>query len=123
MTTIKNVTEGKKKLKSLIGFLNANKIDNYNRGGGWKSKRIYRTSQKVRIINVFLESLLSESFPELGITVHLTSLGCPPILLVSGPAVGAAQILIWSCSCVFLPPVPTALRASVFSFVGTLSGL
>ena len=33
MTTIKNVTEErKKKLKSLIGFLSANKIDNYNRG-------------------------------------------------------------------------------------------
>ena len=30
------------------------------------------------MINVFLESLLSESFPALGITVHLTSLGCPP---------------------------------------------
>ena len=45
-----------------------------------KSKRIYRTSQKVRIINVFLESLLSEYFPMLGITVHLTSLGCPPTL-------------------------------------------
>ena len=28
----------------------------------------------------FLESLLSESFPSLGITVHLTSLGCPPTL-------------------------------------------
>ena len=45
-----------------------------------KSKRIYRTSQKLRIINVFLESLLSESFPSLGLTVHLTSLGCPPTL-------------------------------------------
>ena len=50
MTTIKNLTEGKeKKLKSLIGFLNANKINNYNRGGKKrkkknKSKRIYRTS-------------------------------------------------------------------------------
>ena len=31
--TIKNVTEGKKKkLQSLIGFLSANEIDNYNRG-------------------------------------------------------------------------------------------
>ena len=28
-----------------------------------KSKRIYRTSQNIRIINVFLESLLSVSFP------------------------------------------------------------
>ena len=36
--------------------------------------------KKIRIINVFLESLLSESFPALGITVHLTFLGCPPTL-------------------------------------------
>ena len=61
----------------------AHKIDNYNRGGkkgGKKSKRIYRTSQNLRIINVFLESLLSESFTSLGVTVQLTSLACPPTL-------------------------------------------
>ena len=40
-----------------------------------KSKRIYRTSQDMRMIHVLLESLLSESFPSLGGTVHLTSLG------------------------------------------------
>ena len=45
-----------------------------------KSKRFYRTSQKIGIVNVFLESLLSESFPSLGVTVQLTSLGCPPTL-------------------------------------------
>jgi len=39
-----------------------------------RSKRIYRTSQNIRIINVFLKSLLSEAFPSLGVTVHLTSL-------------------------------------------------
>jgi len=39
MTTIKNVTEGKKKLKSLIGFLNANKINNYNRVGKKKKQK------------------------------------------------------------------------------------
>ena len=88
-----------------------------------KSKIFYRTSQKIRIINVFLESLLSESFPLLGITVPFTSLGCPPTLLISGPDVGSAQILIWSYSCVFLTPMSTAIRASVFSFVGTLSDL
>ena len=33
ITTIKNVTGGIKKLKSLIGFHSANKIDDYNRGG------------------------------------------------------------------------------------------
>ena len=42
-----------------------------------QSKRIYKTSKNIRIINVFLESLLSESFPSLGVRVHLTSLGCP----------------------------------------------
>ena len=42
-------------------------------------------------------------------------------VLVSGPAVGAAQILVWSYSCVFLPPVSTAIRASAFSFMGILN--
>ena len=80
MTTIKNVTEDKK-IKSLIGFLSANKIDNYKGvGEEKKSKRIYQTNQKIRIINIFLESLLSESFPSLGVTVPLTSLACPSTL-------------------------------------------
>ena len=66
-----------KQLKSLIGFLSANKIEHYNGGGGEekterkkKSKCIYRTCQKIRIIKVFLESLLLESFPWLGATVN-----------------------------------------------------
>ena len=83
MTTVRNATEKKqKKLKTLIGFLSVHKIDNYNRVGKKeeKYKRIYRTSQNIRIKNVFLQSLLSESFPTLGITVHLTSLECPPTL-------------------------------------------
>ena len=77
----------KKSLKSLIRFPSANKI-NYNKGGKKrgkkrkekKSKRLYRTSQNIRIINVFLESLLSESFPSVGVTVQLASLRCPPTL-------------------------------------------
>ena len=44
-------------------------------------------------------------------------------VLISVPAVGAAQILIWSYTCVFLPPMSTAIRASAFSFVGALNGL
>ena len=32
------------------------------------------------------------------------------------------QILIWSCSCVFLPRRSTAIRTSAFSFVGALNG-
>jgi len=65
MTTIKNVTEKKKKLKNLIGFLSAEKINNYNKGEEKKkkSKRMYRTSKKIRMVNVFLESLLSVSLP------------------------------------------------------------
>ena len=39
ITTIKNVTERKKKLKSLIRFHRANKIDHYNRGRGEVIKR------------------------------------------------------------------------------------
>ena len=42
-------------------------------------------------------------------------------LLISGPAVGAAQILIWSYSCVFLPPMSTAIRTSAFFFMGILN--
>ena len=44
-------------------------------------------------------------------------------VLISGPAVGAAQILIWPYSCAFLPPMSTAIRANVFSFVGALNDL
>ena len=44
-------------------------------------------------------------------------------VLTSGPAVGAVQILVWSYSSVFLPPMSTAIRASAFSFVGALNDL
>ena len=83
--TIKNVTEEKKKkkkLKSLIRFHSASKIDKYNRGekeGGKKEKKIQKNLQnksKHKTNNVFLESLQSVSFPSLGVTVHLTCLGC-----------------------------------------------
>ena len=35
-------------------------------------------------------------------------------VLISGPAVGPAQILIWSSSQVFLPPMSTAIRTNAF---------
>ena len=44
-------------------------------------------------------------------------------VLISGRAVEAARILIWTYLCVFLPPVSTAIRASAFSSVGALSVL
>ena len=57
------------------------------RVGGRKRKKnpketTEQTSQNIRVINVFLESLLSASFPSRGVTVHLTCLGCPPTPLV-----------------------------------------
>ena len=72
-----------------------------------KSKRIYRTSPNIRIINDFLESLLSESFPSLGVTVHLTSLGCPPTLCWSLDVLWV-QLRFYSdpapmCSCLQCP--------------------
>ena len=82
-----------------------------------KSKRNYRTSQNVNIINVFLESFAGSHSPS-----HLPRMPSNTVL-ASGPAVGAAQILNWSYACVFLPPMSTAIRASAFSFVRALNAL
>ena len=84
-----------------------------------KSKRIYRTSQNIRIINVFTESLLSRVLSHTGShsSPHLPRMPFNTVL-ISGPAVGAAQILIWSYSSVFLPPVSTVISTSAFSSVG-----
>ena len=40
-------------------------------------------------------------------------------VLISGPVVGAVQILIWSYSYVLLPPMSAAIRTSVFFFYGS----
>ena len=89
-----------------------------------KSERIYRTSQNIRITKVFLDLLLlSESFPSLEVSPpHLPSTPSNSGL-VSVPAVRAAQILSCSYSCVFSPPVSTAIRTSASAFVGALSAL
>ena len=55
---------------------------------------------------MFFLSPAVEAFPMLGVTVRLSSLGCPPTLLISGPAVGAAQILIWSTPVCLCPQCP-----------------
>ena len=52
MTTVKNVTEEngekKKNLKSLIGFLSAKKINNYNRGGQKGEKNPKESTEQVK---------------------------------------------------------------------------
>ena len=55
--------------------------------------------------------------------IIIPALDLPNMVLISGLAVGAAQFLTWSFSCVFLPPMSTAIRTSVFSFVGALIDL
>jgi len=63
------VTEGEnKKLKSLIRFHSANKIDSYNRGGKKEKKKEknpknLQKSQNIRIINVFLSHCCQSPFP------------------------------------------------------------
>ena len=80
--------------------------------------------QVIRIINVFLESLLSRVLSLAGShsPLHLPKMHSNTVL-ISGPAVGAAHILIWSYASVFLPLVSTAIRTIAFSFVGALSDL
>ena len=138
ITTTKCVTEENKqtkKLKSVIRLNSANKIDNDNRG--WKqkkkkkqSKSIYRASENVRIMNVFLESMLRAiSLAGNHSSPHLPRMPSDTVL-ISGPVVAAAQILSWSYCvflhvlvwiCVFFPPMSTAIRTSAFSFVGTFN--
>ena len=80
-------------------------------------------SQNIRIRNSFLESLLLEfSFVGSHNPPYLPKMPSNTVL-VSGPVVGAAQIPTWSYSCVFWPPMSTAIRTSAFSFVGALTVL
>ena len=62
------------------------------------------------------------SFAESHSPPHLPRMPCNTVL-ISRPDMRAAQILIWSYSSVFLPPMFTAIRTSAFSFVGTLNDL
>ena len=128
--TIKNVTEGEKKLKSLIGFLSANKINKYNRGetkGKKKRKIIQRNLQnkskhKSHKCFYWVTALRVLSLAGSHSPSHLPRMPSNTEL-VSGPAVGTTQILVWSYSHVFLPPMSIAIRSSAFSSVGMLNGL
>ena len=70
------MTEEKKKLNRII--LSANK-NNYNGGRGKGNKKVIQKNLQNKSKNIFLESQLSESFPVLAVTAHLTSLGCLPM--------------------------------------------
>ena len=114
-----------KRLKCLVRLHSANKMDSYSKGGR-KEKKIQKNLQnksKHRNIKCFswVTAVRVLSLAGCCSPPHLPRM--PPTLLISGPAVGAAQILIWSYPCGFLPPMSTAIRASVFSFVRVLNGL
>ena len=99
----------KKNLRSLIRFHSANKINNYNRGGGGRKKIQKNLQSKSKHMNnkcfpwvtgLRVLSLACSHSPS-----HLPSMPSSTVL-ISGLAVEEAQILIWSYSCVFLPPIP-----------------
>ena len=121
------MTEGKKKkLKSLIGFHSANKINNYNREGRKREKRKksnnLKNKSKHKNNKCFSWVTTVSPFAGSHSPPHLPRMPSNTVL-ISGPAVGAAQTLIWSYSPVFLPPMSTAIRTSMFSSVGALSDL
>ena len=85
MTIVKNVTETKKKksAKAKLDFIVPIKSTTTTDGKAGEKKIQKNLQNKWKHKNnkcFFLESLLSESFPSLGVTVQLTSLGCPPSL-------------------------------------------
>ena len=107
----------KKKLKSLIRFHSANKIDNYNREvGGKKIQKNLQNKSKHKSNKCFswltavrILSLIGSHSPP-----HLPRMPSNTVL-ISGPAVGADQILIWSYTCVLLPSMSTAMKPSRFA--------
>ena len=120
----------KEKLQSLIRFHSAIKLTSRMGVGGKKEKSKKKKIQKhlqnksKHKNNKFFLShccqiiFLAESHSPLHLPRMLSN-----SVVTSGPAVGAAQILIWPYTCVFLPPTSTAITTSAFSFVGVLNVL
>ena len=102
-TTTTEVGEEKKKKKIQKNLQNKSKH---------KNKKCFPSVTAVRVL-----SLAGTHSPP-----HLPRMPSNTVL-ISGPAVGAAQILTWSYSCVFLPPMSTAIRTGAFSFVGPFNDL
>ena len=120
----------KKSLKSLIRFHSANKIDNYNRVGERGKERKTKIQKNLQNKSKHKNNKCFSCVTAVRVLSHAGSHSPPHLLrmpsntvLVSGPAVGAPQILIWSFTCVILPPLSTALRKSAFCFVGALNVL
>ena len=113
-------------LKSLVRFHNANKINNYNRGekkvGGIQKNLQNKSKHKNNNCFFWVTALRVPSLSGSHSPPHLPRMPSNSVL-ISRPAVRAAQILICSYSSVFLPPMFTAIRTSAFSLVGALNDL
>ena len=92
MTEVNNVTEGKKKLKSLVGFLSANKIDITTDEQKGEKNPTESTEQVKKKNNVFLELPLSRVLYLAGSHSPLCLPRMPSnTMLISGPAVGGSS--------------------------------
>ena len=122
------MTEKKKKRsKTLLDFIVSIKLTTTTKRGVGGYKKIQKNLQNNSkhknnkcfscITAVRILSLTGSHSPP-----HLPRMPSNTVL-ISGPAVRADQILILSYSFVFLLPISTAIRISVFSFVGALNGL
>ena len=117
------MTEENKTLKSLIRFHSANKIDNYNRVGERGKERKTKIQKNLQNKSkhknnkcfAWVSAISVLSLPGSHSPPHLPRIPSNTVL-VSRPAAGAAQILIWSYSCVFLPSMSRTIRTSAFSF-------
>ena len=108
--------KGEKKLKILIRSHSAN---NYNWGRGEEKKIQKNLQNKSKHKNNKCFSWVT-AVRVLSLTgshglLHLPRMPSNAVL-ISGSAVEAAQILIWSYSCVFLLLMSTAIRTSAFCF-------
>ena len=105
----------------------ANKVNNWKRGGNGKEKVIQTNLQNKSKNKNNKCFYWVTAVRILSLTGRHSSPHLPRMLsntvLISGPAVEVAQILIWSYFYVFLPPMSTAIRVSAFSFVGALNDL
>ena len=95
----------KKRLKILISFHSANKIDNYHKGGWGDQKRKIQKNPQSKSKHKNNKCFTWVTAVRI---LFLTGSHRPPHLprmlstvLISGPAVGAANILSWSYSYVF----------------------
>ena len=114
--------KGEKNLKTLIRLHRANKVNNYGAGEGKKIQNNLQNKSKNKNNKCFTWVTAVLSLPRSYSPSHLLRIPSNTVLS-SGPAVGVAQILMWSYSNVFLPPMSTAIRTSAFSFVGDLNDL